>query len=58
LFYDGREAPNMLADYDAIGFDADHCLVQYDEQKFSEHIVSTYLDRLHESFQGYPQRVK
>jgi hypothetical protein len=50
LFFDGREAPNMLADYDAIGFDADHCLVQYDEQKFSEHIVSTFLERLFESF--------
>jgi hypothetical protein len=28
-FFQGVQPPNLLTDYDAIGFDADHCLVKY-----------------------------
>ena len=28
-FFTGVEMPNFTKDYDAIGFDADHCLVKY-----------------------------
>ena len=29
LFYPGVEKPDLAADYDVLGFDADHCLVKY-----------------------------
>ena len=29
FFFTGVEMPNFTRDYDAIGFDADHCLVKY-----------------------------
>jgi hypothetical protein len=28
-FFQGVEPPNLLRDYDVIGFDADHCMVKY-----------------------------
>ena len=28
-FFQNKTPPNLLNDYDAIGFDADHCFVKY-----------------------------
>ena len=29
LFFKDKHPPNLSQDYDAIGFDADHCMVKY-----------------------------
>ena len=29
MFYQGKKVPDLVADYDVLGFDADHCLVKY-----------------------------
>lgn len=38
-FFEGVDMPNYSRDYDAIGFDADHCLVKYDIKAFNSMIV-------------------
>jgi len=29
IFYPGMQVPDLVADYDVLGFDADHCVVKY-----------------------------
>jgi hypothetical protein len=47
---------NLVLDYEAIGFDVDHCLVKYDTGKLNKLITDTYLKELHTTF-GYPKQV-
>jgi hypothetical protein len=48
--------PNLIQDFDCIGFDMDHTLVKYDVKALSRLIVETYLIELHEKFK-YPHRI-
>ena len=43
-----EDAPNLLEDYDAIGFEADHCLVEFNRPAYKELTVKCYLDGLKE----------
>ena len=49
--------PNLLKDYDVIGFDADHCLVKYDIVELTRLIVDTHLKKLVKEFEGYPEEI-
>jgi hypothetical protein len=31
--------PNLVNDYDVIGFDADHCLVKYNVRNLMNHVM-------------------
>ena len=48
--------PNFSEDYDAIGFDADHCLVKYDVGEVTRLIIKGGLEDLHE-YCGYPEEI-
>ena len=40
-FFKDVKMPNLSEDYDAIGFDADHCLVKYNISDFLRHLAKT-----------------
>ena len=46
----------MSKDYDAIGFDADHCFVKYNVKNLTKLIVGVFLKEFHE-FSGYPEEI-
>ncbi|CDW90182.1 UNKNOWN [Stylonychia lemnae] len=48
--------PNLLTDYDVLGFDADHCVVKYNTTPLVEMLVESELDELIEM--GYPKAIK
>jgi hypothetical protein len=52
-FFSGKSVPNLL-EYDAIGFDVDHCFVKYNVQELASYLVQSLLDDLQDNFEGYP----
>ena len=48
--------PNLSKDYDAIGFDVDHCLVKYKIPSLYRLLIKTSLEDLHEN-EGYPEEI-
>jgi len=48
--------PNLSKEYDAIGFDADHCLVKYNIKAVTSLLVKVELDDLHQKH-NYPKEV-
>jgi hypothetical protein len=55
-FYNGISPPNLSTDYDAIGFDADHCFVKYKVTALLKHLVTLKLKDMHE-YSGYPEQI-
>ena len=55
-FFTDKLPPNLSKDYEAIGFDADHCLVKYKIKALTQHLVRLQLRDLHESA-GYPEEI-
>jgi len=43
IFFKGVQPPNLSKDYDAIGFDADHCLVKYNVKAVVTHLIKLQL---------------
>ena len=56
-FFAGRSPPNLAADYDVLGFDADHCLVKYNIPKLTEFLARATNKDLVEIL-GYPEEIK
>jgi 5' nucleotidase family len=52
-FFQDRSQPNLFTDYDAIGFDADHCIVKYNTRELAEFLVTIELEEFVEL--GYPK---
>lgn len=52
----GKQPPDLCADYDVIGFDADHCLVKYDIPQLARRITECYANDLNQNF-GYPDEI-
>ena len=50
-FYQGVAPPNLL-DYDAIGFDADHCMVKYHNRELVSFLIKIEMEEFVEM--GYP----
>jgi hypothetical protein len=40
--------PDLIGDYQAIGFSTDSCLVKYNIPELTKLVISTFLDELHE----------
>jgi len=55
-FFTGVEPPNLSRDYDAIGFDADHCFVKYNVKNFTLLFIRLTLRALHDEL-GYPDEI-
>ena len=45
-FFSDKHVPNLITDYDAVGFNIDHCLVKYNVEEFARLTVETYLEDL------------
>ncbi len=45
-FFQSASPPNLLTDYDVIGFDADNCFVKYSIRPLTELLVREELDDL------------
>ena len=56
LFYADKTMPNLTKDYDAIGFDADHCFVKYRIVELTKLIGEMGLKELHKTL-GYPKEI-
>lgn len=54
-FFKDREMPNLLKDYDVIGFDADHCVVKYEVKELVRFLVEEELKDFVEM--GYPEQI-
>lgn len=54
-FFKDVKKPNLLKDYDAIGFDADHCLVKYNVKELVRFLVEIELKNFTEL--GYPEEI-
>jgi hypothetical protein len=48
--------PNFTKDFDAIGFDADHCFVKYNIQEVTRMIIRTSLEDMHKN-DGWPKEI-
>ena len=57
LFFTQSTPPNLLSDYDVIGFDADHCIVKYNVRELMAFIIRFELDCFVEEL-GYPEEIK
>ena len=56
FFFAGRQAPDLLKQYDVIGFTVENCLVKYNIVDLTATIVRDLLDKFHKK--GYHERVK
>lgn len=56
LYFKDTQMPNLLKDYDVLGFDADHCLVKYNVQPIVEMLIDLELDDFIEM--GYPKSIR
>lgn len=54
-FFQDKQQPNLLTDYDAVGFDADHCIVKYNIRELVAFLVKIELDEFVEM--GYPKEL-
>jgi len=52
-FFTGVDPPNLLSDYDVLGFDADHCIVKYNVRELMELVVKAHALDMHKN-DGYP----
>ena len=57
FFFTDKSPPSLLSDYDAIGFDCDHCMVKYNVVDKMKLIISVFLQALHEDH-DYPEEVR
>ena len=48
--------PNFTKDFDAIGFDADHCLVKYNIQEITRLLINISCDDLYKN-EGWPKEI-
>lgn len=56
LFFKTKQAPNLLTDYDVVGFDADHCLVKYNVHSLQRMVNEVTVKDLHED-SGWPKEI-
>lgn len=56
-FFANSNAPNLLQDYDVLGFDADHCLVKYKLPQKTRLVCDITADDLCTNY-GYPEELR
>jgi hypothetical protein len=54
-FFQGVSPPDLLKDYDVIGFDADHCIVKYHNRELVSFLIRIELQEFVEL--GYPKSI-
>jgi hypothetical protein len=56
LFFADKQMPDLVLDYDVIGFDADHSLVKYNVAEFAKLIARSFFEDMHNIY-GYPEEI-
>ena len=56
MLFTGRVPPNLVQDYDVIGFDADHCIVKYNLHTMTRLLSKITADDMVNKF-GYPAQI-
>ena len=54
-FFQDKQPPNLISDYDVIGFDADHCVVKYNVKELVSYLIRSELEDFVEM--GYPEEI-
>ena len=54
LYFPNKIMPNLIRDYDAVGFSIDSCFVKYNEPEMTKLVVKTLLTSFHEDCK-YPK---
>jgi hypothetical protein len=57
IVFHNIEPPNLLTDYDVLGFEADNCLVKYDTLSLVKTFVQLTLEDLVNNYEGYPKEL-
>jgi hypothetical protein len=52
-FFQDKKKPNLMTDYDVIGFDMDNCIASYKVLELTKHLVKGFLTELQAKFK-YP----
>lgn len=55
-YFQGLKMPNLSEDYDAIGFNVDHCLATYNIKEMARTIIRHDLEYLHQVC-GWPKEI-
>jgi hypothetical protein len=55
-YFTEQSPPNLVADYDAIGFAVDHCLVKFNIRELTKLVVECHLEEL-AKIEGYPASI-
>jgi hypothetical protein len=55
-FFQDKEMPNFTKDFDAIGFDADHCFVKYNIQEITRLLIKVSCEDLVKN-DGWPKEM-
>ena len=56
MYFPNKSPPDLIKDYDAIGFSIDSCFVEYHEKELICHVIRSLLTSLHEDCH-YPKEV-
>jgi hypothetical protein len=52
-YFTDRNPPDLVADYDVVGFSVDHCLAKFNVKELTKLIVECHLEEL-SKIEGYP----
>lgn len=55
-FFTDKSQPNLIEEYDVLGFDADHCMVKYNVKELMTHINNITANDL-QMRDGYPKEL-
>jgi hypothetical protein len=55
-YFRDKHPPNLVTDYDAVGFSVDHCLVKFNIKELTKLTVECHLEEL-SKLDGYPEEV-
>ena len=58
FFFSNRKPPEILQEYDCIGFDADHCVIKYKTKEMLDTLILGSLDALVNDYKGYPKELR
>ena len=54
-FFQGKFPPDLLEEYDAVGFSLDNCLAKYNAKEYAKLVISSFLEELYVNCVGYPK---
>jgi hypothetical protein len=56
-FFKDQKQPNLMEDYDCVGFDVNNCLVKMNIEEVTKALILSHLEALCTKFEGYPKEI-